>query len=120
MNTINSLYLFGKKPQSYGLNHRAELPLTSLSEFNGRYTSTTLTSPHKENRYPSRVTISISSDGDHFVPVYDQAYTRERLNVVGTRTVTYQGKKQKARFVRISAKEDNPGEWVFTDEVKVY
>ena len=70
--------------------------------------------------YPSRVTISISSDGDHFVPVYDQAYTRERLNVVGTRTVTYQGKKQKARFVRISAKEDNPGEWVFTDEVKVY
>ena len=23
MNTINSLYLFGKKPQSYGLNHRA-------------------------------------------------------------------------------------------------
>ena len=70
--------------------------------------------------YPSRVTISISSDGDHFVPVYDQAYTSERLNVVGTRTVTYQGKKQKARFVRISAKEDNPGEWVFTDEVKVY
>ena len=70
--------------------------------------------------YPSRVTISISSDGDHFVPVYDQAYTRERLNVVGTRTVTYQGKKQKARFVRISAKEDNPGEWVFTDEVKAY
>ena len=54
------------------------------------------------------------------MPVYDQAYTRERLNVVGTRTVTYQGKKQKARFVRISAKEDNPGEWVFTDEVKVY
>jgi len=45
MNTIYSLYLFGQKPQSYGLNHRTENNLTSLSEFNGRYTSTTLATP---------------------------------------------------------------------------
>lgn len=70
--------------------------------------------------YPRCVEMSISEDGEHFVPLYNKEYARERLNVVGTRTVTYKGKAQKARYIRIAAKEENPGEWVFTDEVKIY
>lgn len=71
--------------------------------------------------YPKTVCVSISTDGEHFEPIYNKEYTRQRLNVVGTRTVSFQAsKKLKARFVRITAREDNPGEWVFTDEVKIY
>lgn len=71
--------------------------------------------------YPSRVNISVSNDGEHFVPIYNKEYARERLKVVGTRTVTTTSKKKnQARFIRITAHEEHPGEWVFTDEVKVY
>ena len=71
--------------------------------------------------YPKAVTISISTDGEHFEPIYNKEYARQRLNVVGTRTVSFLSKKKlQARFVRITAREENPGEWVFTDEVKVF
>lgn len=69
--------------------------------------------------YPSQVSVSASEDGVNFVPVQTQTFERQRLSVVGTRTVTFKGSKRKARFIRVTAKEENPGEWVFTDEVKV-
>lgn len=68
--------------------------------------------------YPSRLTIATSADGSHFTTVIDKTYTWPADQLFAIRTFSYPLKGQ-ARYVRIAAQPLKPGQWVFTDEVKV-
>ncbi|PTL34411.1 beta-N-acetylhexosaminidase [Prevotella sp. oral taxon 376] len=68
---------------------------------------------------PEELVISVSDDGGSFKQIYrshQEKITKRYLNFV---CLGYQGSPQKARYIRIQAKSQGQGDWVFTDEIIV-
>ncbi|SFG21969.1 family 20 glycosylhydrolase [Prevotella sp. KH2C16] len=68
---------------------------------------------------PEELVISVSDDGSHFSQIHrshQEKITKRYLDFV---SLGYQGRPQKARYIRIQAKSQGEGAWVFTDEAIV-
>ena len=69
--------------------------------------------------YPAIYQISISNDGQHFEKIYEKTHKVSHLPLVATDYWIWKG-KQKARFVRIEARNGKKGGWIFTDEIQIF
>lgn len=69
--------------------------------------------------YPSEVEISTSADGDGFSTIFHQHYQPVGTGSFALRTIAAK-KNGKARYIRIKAKPSKAGQWLFTDEVRVW
>ena len=68
---------------------------------------------------PEELIISISGDGIDFKQIHlshQEKATKRYLDFVH---LGYQGELQRARYIRIQAKSQGEGAWIFTDEVIV-
>ena len=68
--------------------------------------------------FPKTFRISISDDGATWREIYKKEKQREHLEKVSVRLWQWKGKDH-GRYLHIQADCDNPGEWIFTDEVIV-
>lgn len=68
--------------------------------------------------FPKTFRISLSNDGSAWREVYRKVQPREHLEKVSVRPWQWKG-KDRGRYIHIEADCDNPGEWIFTDEVIV-
>ena len=68
--------------------------------------------------FPKTFRISVSDDGSTYREIYKKEKEREHLEKESIRPWQWQGKDH-GRYIHIEANCDNPGEWIFTDEVVV-
>ena len=68
--------------------------------------------------FPNTFRISLSDDGAVWREVYRKEQPREHLEKVSVRPWQWKG-KDRGRYIHIEAGCDNPGEWIFTDEIIV-
>lgn len=68
--------------------------------------------------FPKTFRISVSNDGVNYRELYTRVQPREHLNTITVMPWQWKG-KDRARYLHIEANCDNPGEWIFTDEIIV-
>lgn len=75
--------------------------------------------PGAEIYYPADYRVSLSVDGKSFYEVFHADGKPAESVQPAVRSMTWAGKKQKARYIRIQASPSAKGGWLFTDEVQV-
>lgn len=68
--------------------------------------------------FPDRLSVALSSDGQHFDEVMSQSYEVKETAVSETRLMGWKGSKP-ARYIRLRAHSSHPDRWIFCDEVMV-
>ena len=67
---------------------------------------------------PAEFIVSISNDGEHFSELSHQFFSVDLSKPYTIQKLTWEG-SSKGRFIRIQARSDEHGGWIFTDEIVV-